>query len=568
VKEETIDRYSGDSEADALLQRQAAMEFSRALRRGESAAVSGKPELAVGWCRYAASLAWAANPGFFYSHEIEQLLAEIGRKHLGAGSSQPSTPGLPRRFLHVMSSAFETGGSTPALSRWIETCAQHAPSELHSILISMQNDMPVPACLSDAARRTGGTIIELPSGLSWLQAAAQIRSRSLEFDAVVLNIYPNDPLPNLALHDQPRPVLFFRHSEHAFNLGLDVARVLADLRSVGNEMSVRFGPKAPRKVRLPLPLNDEALTPGGKVDARRKLGLPVDALIVLTIGWPYKFVPRWGYSFASVVQSLCEANSRVHIVAVGLTESEPFPGLGQSTGGRFLPVGVVEDREILELFYRAADIYLDAYPCSSLTALLDAARHGIPVQRLYNRHLCLLWGEDPGLDSVMRGASTQDEFIQTVLEWLEWPEEKRLELGSRFRKALLQDHCGASWKNKWLDPAIDAMASPGKDLPDSRTAQGEYLEFPGLGKAWREVNWPADMFVAGAILGTDRIPRSIRTSGLFRSIRPALFGAAGNGTRRQRLFMFGLLFASLMPSRIRTTMRWIWRAVFARRSSK
>ena len=80
-------------------------------------------------------------------------------------------------------------------------------------------------------------------------------------------------------------------------------------------------------------------------------------------------------------------------------------------GGRFMPVGAVEDREILELYYRAADIYLDAYPTSSLTATLDAARHGLPVQRLRNRYRCLLWCDDPALDSVMPGAATQEEFI-------------------------------------------------------------------------------------------------------------------------------------------------------------
>jgi len=191
-----------------------------------------------------------------------------------------------------MSAAFETGGLTPAVARWIETCAQHAPSESHSILISMQDQEPVPACLRSAARATDGEVTELRSGLSWLQAAAEMRAKSLEFDAIILHIYPNDPLPNLAFFDQPRPVLFFRHSGHAFNLGLDVARVWAEIHPVGLEWSAQFCAKDTRLVMLPLPLIDEGLALCDKADARRKLGLPMDALIVLIIGWPYKFTPR------------------------------------------------------------------------------------------------------------------------------------------------------------------------------------------------------------------------------------------------------------------------------------
>ena len=125
-----------------------------------------------------------------------------------------------------------------------------------------------------------------------------MRAKSLEFDVIVLHIYPNDPLPNVAYFDQPRPTLFFRHSGHAFNLGLDVAHVYADIHPVGHEMSVQFCANEARKVMLPLPLVDEGLTLGYKAGARTKLGLPLDASIVLTIGWPYKFFPALGVQFS------------------------------------------------------------------------------------------------------------------------------------------------------------------------------------------------------------------------------------------------------------------------------
>jgi len=547
---------------EAPLQHQVAKEFSRALRRARKAATTSNPELAVEWCRYAATLAWEVNPGFFYCHEMEQLLAEIGRRYLRGSASAPSPcPGGPRHFLHLISpnTAYDVGGSSRAVSRWIEICAEHAPSEHHSILLTRLRDDPIPTWLVDSVCKSGGDLIAIPSGLSWLQAAAELRSRSIGFDAVILHIHPNDLLPNLAFFDWAHPVLYFRHSDHLFNPGLDLARVIADIRPVGRAMSVHFCAKAPRKVMLPLPLLDEALTSCDKADTRRKLGLPVDALVILTIGWPHKFIPIDGYNFSEVVQSLCKANSRVRIVAVGSRESELFPGLKQAMGGRFLPVGAVEDREILELYYRAADIYLDAYPTSSLTATLDAARHGLPVQRLRNRYRCLLWCDDPALDSVMPGAATQEEFIRTVLEWMEWPEEKRQQLGSRFREAVLRDHCGASWKSRWLDPAVNALMLPAGAPTELEptSPQRDESSFPGLGIAGPESDWPAGMFIAGTILDTGRVPWPIRLHGMLHSIGPLFLDIADRGMTRMRLSMLTSLVAPFVPRKVRKAVGWM-----------
>jgi len=498
---------------------------------------------------------------------MEHLLAEIGRRYLRGPASTPSPcPGGPRRFLHVISpdTAYETGGTSRAVSRWIEICAQHAPSEHHSILLTRLRDKPIPTWLGDSARKTGGDLIALPSGLSWLQAAADLRFRSIGFDAVVLHIHPNDLLPSLAFYDRPRPVLYFRHSDHLFNLGLDLAQVVADIRPVGHEMSVHCCAKAPRKVMLPLPLVDEELAPCDKAEARRKLGLPADAFVFLTIGWPYKFTPIDGYNFSEVVRSLCASNTRVSVIAIGPSESTPFPGLGQSMAGRFLPVGSVKDREILELYYRATDIYLDAYPSSSLTGVLDAARHGLPVQRLYNRSQCLMWGNDVGLDSVMLGASTQEEFIRTSLEWMEWPEEKRQELGARFREAVLRDHCGASWKSRWLDPAVKALMLPAATSAElePKDSQRNEASFPGLGIAVSEYDWPSDMFVAATINDDGSLPRPIRISGVLHSIWPLLIHAPDDRTGQRRLSMFTSLVSSCMPDQVRTAIRWMRRAIF------
>jgi hypothetical protein len=428
----------------------------------------------------------------------------------------------------------------------------------------MQKYDPLPAWLSQSAQKTGGKLITFPPEMTWLQVAAEIRSKSLEFDVVVLHAHPNDPSPNLAFYDRPRPVLFFRHADHVFNLGIDVARAVADFRPVGHEMSVHFCATAPRKIMLPLPLLDEELAHCNKLEARKKLGLPDDSLIALTIGSAARFTPMREYYFPAVVQSLCEENDRVLIIAVGISDSDPFPGLRESVEGRFLAVGSIQDREILELYYCAADVYMDSYPNGSLTAVLDAARHGLPVQRLRNPYRCLMWSDDLALDSVMRGASTQEEFVAGVLEWLAWTEEKRSKLGGRFRDAVLRDHSGASWKRNWLDPGLASLTLPGGGPSDSTpdNVQRDEASFPGLGIASPEKDWPPSMFVAGTILADVSMPRPIRISGFFHSIKPLLFHPSGDGTTRRRFMMMRALALSCLPMWIRIPARKIRSAIF------
>jgi hypothetical protein len=561
TQEQANPEYSRLLRRTLKLQHEGSREFCRALACARKE-VANNPELAVNWCRYGATVAMLSNPGFFYSHEMERFLGEIGQRYGAPVTGLPDSMGPPKRFLHLTTTTSAMGGHTRAISRWIETCAELAPSEHHSILISRQRDEPVPDWITSSAQRGGGELIQLPSTVSWLQAAAEVRAKAAEFDVIVLHTEPNDPLPNLAFYDQPRPVLFFNHTDHVFSLGTDVARVIADIRTVGHDLSVRYRSPAPRKVLLPLPLLDDGHASCSKEEARKKLGLPIDAPVALTIGEPYKFSDFLGYSFPALVQSLCAGNSRLLIVGIGISEFEPFPELKKLTEGRFMPLGFIMDREILELYYRAADIYLDSFPCTSITAVLDAARHGLPVQRLCNPHQRLRWCDDSGLDSVMRGASTQGEFVAGALEWLSWPEEERGELGGRFREAILQEHCGASWKSKWLDPAVQALRAP-CDEPSAASQQrseGEENPFLGMAELNWGAHWPAGMFVAGAICGTNRVPLRIRVSGVLRSIRPLLFDTAEDGMVRKRLLMFRWLVASIVPKHMPSALRKMLRA--------
>lgn len=537
------------------LQREAANEFNYALARAQKALAEEQIELSLEWCRQAARIAVLSNPGFFYSRELEALLSEIGRRTLGSAAMLDVPPTESRRFLHILTVAYASGGHTRAVSRWIDTCAQTSPSERHSVLVSIPDAAGIPAWLADSVLRSGGEIHELPRDMSWQERAAEMRARSADFDALILHIHPDDPLPNIAFHDRKRPVLFYSHADHMFSLGAGIASVIADIRPAGHDLSLRFRAPQARKVIVPIPLTKEPSASVTKAEARSTLGIPAEALVVLTVGGgEFKFVPVLGYSFAAMVQSVCAADRRILFLTVGLPESKPYAELSRSTRGRFRVVGFIPDREMVELYYRAADIYLDSFPTTSLTAVLEAARQGLPVQRMHDPRQPLMGCDDPGLESVAPAARSQQEFVAGAVEWLGWPEEKRLELGRRFQAAVLQEHSGASWKHAWLDPAIRVLTLPEKESLGSKPGpriSGNDFSFLGLGRASWLAEWPVSMFVAGAVLHAGHVSSTVRRAALLRSVKPLLFDTGGDGKLRMRFRLFVRLAEPLLKARIR-----------------
>ena len=138
----------------ATLQHQAAREFARALKCAKKSAAKGKPELAVDWCRYGASIAWSSNPGFVYSHEMELLLAEIRRKTLSPVSAPAFSDGPLHRFLHVMTAAYERGGHTRAVSRSMRLA--HSMLRLSNIDLDFETRGSASASLVGSLRPKNG----------------------------------------------------------------------------------------------------------------------------------------------------------------------------------------------------------------------------------------------------------------------------------------------------------------------------------------------------------------------------------------------------------------------------
>ena len=357
---------AGDAEAIAA--------HDALVRRIERAAgAAGSAEDGAACAQAAAHVAWFNHPGRFASRDLERILGEAACELPGV----PATPAAdPRRVLHVLTEGYDTGGHTRLAWRWMLQDA----TRTHGLAVTRHR--PVPRPLLEALAARGAESIEIPGpGASLLQRAARLREIAAGYDVVLLHIHPDDPVPSLAFgggHPRP-PVVFVNHADHCFWLGREVADLVVSHREVGSKLSVeRRGVPAERTAILPLPLGSSAAAPRADRDqARRALGIEPGQVVLLTVGDAYKFGPVGGAHFLDAAESVVATHPEAVLLAVGpAADDARFADAARRTGGRVRALGTLSG---IDHLYAAADVYLESYPCSSATAVREAAAHSTPV---------------------------------------------------------------------------------------------------------------------------------------------------------------------------------------------
>jgi hypothetical protein len=112
--------------------------------------------------------------------------------------------------------------------------------------------------------------------------------------------------------------------------------------------------------------------------ARQALGVPPEAVVLLTIGSAHKYRPLPGLDFLDAAAAILRACPQAYVVAVGPRADARWRALRDSAGQRLLAVGRQLD---LAPFQAAADVYLEGFPVGSPTALLEVGLLGIPCVR-------------------------------------------------------------------------------------------------------------------------------------------------------------------------------------------
>ncbi len=437
---------------DVLLERVDALIQSR--RWGEAALAA----------QVAANHAVLWHPGRFTSPRLERQLQDLGEAAVSSPAWPERTPrpGEPLRILHVATRIHAIGGHGRMMARWIAADVENK----HSVALTRQY-RTFPAALAKGLEEVPIVRVNRAVGglLTWARRLQVLMAQS---DVMVLHVHNMDILPFLALagmRRRPR-VILLDHADHLFWLGAGFADLVVNTRRSGQELAAsRRGIEPQRGMLLPLRLDKPART-HSRSAAKAALGLPGDSIVLLTVARGTKFRDLPGMTYADSLLPVLKSNPRVRLVAVGPGGTADWSAAERAAPGQIL---MHPERPDVELFFQAADIYIDSFPFPSITSLFEAGLHGIPlVTRVAFGSGCRVMGADsPGIDEVILRASGIEDLQQTVMA-LVADEVLRNDLGLRTRASIEATNMGDGW-NRALAAVYDRVLALPPATPPAET---------------------------------------------------------------------------------------------------
>lgn len=393
----------------------------------------------------AADYAAFRHPGIFVSPQLETVLQEIGGRTMRdplLSQTGPQRDPAQQHIVHVISFARPIGGDTRYLWRWIEKDRQRS----HSVVISGAQWGELPGQLLASVALSGGTVHAIsPDITDPVQRAQALRDHSRGADLIVLHLYPEDILPLIAFarRDSFPPIIFIAHADERFWLGAAISDIFAHMRESGVRIArERSGIDADRITILPIPIIPRQRILSRK-EAKLKLGLPSDAVLLISIAREMKFRKLSGTSFVDAVMPVIERHRNVVMLVIGPESREQWETARQRTHGRLRALGGITDTA---LYYEAADIYLDSFPFSSNTSLLEAGSYGLPLVSYFphSHGSEVLGAGSPAIDEVVQRVTDLSAYVDALARLIEDP-EYRLRTGEQSRKSIINFHDGPGW---------------------------------------------------------------------------------------------------------------------------
>jgi hypothetical protein len=440
-------------------------EFERLRDRAAAAVRAGRMAQAAAWVQTAADHAWFNPGGHFADADLEAMLATIA-------AAVPTSRGRRRqpavgRVLHVVTQAYQTGGSTQFVASWVDQDV----SRRHLVCLTRQGPVPLPRKLVE---REGDqlAVSRVDGSRGLLRRAAEVRALARTSDLVLVHAHPHDVVPGLAfagVNDLP-PVVYVNHADHVFWLGTQVAGVLLNMRSSGAELAVaRRGVDPERCAVLARPLNPRGRT-ASRAEAKQRLGLDPDDVVVVTAADGSKYRPVSGPSLLDLVLPSLRAHPRAVLLAAGPRPEGEWARAAGSTGGRVRALGLLDDPFLVQ---QAADVYLDSFPFSSLTSLLEVGGLGTPVVT-YAGHPpgCEVFGADtPQVEDHMHRPTSPAELTATLDALLD-DADLRSTTGDAVQTSIAASHTGAGWRSG-LDRFLEEAARSAPPVAPRRVQRRE-----------------------------------------------------------------------------------------------
>lgn len=424
----------------------------------------GRFDVAALHAQAAAQFAWFNHTGVFASPALEGLLHAMSASLPPTASSAPGPPS-PRTVLHVLTQAYETGGPTQAVACWLE----QDEGRRQRLCLTRQGAGPVPAKLVSRLR-SPDELLRLDERVGGLRRRAQaLRAAGAQAEAIVLHTHPYDVLPLLAFGAGFRgpPVIYVNHGDHTFWIGNAVAQLVVHMRDSGMALAAaRRGVAAARSWIMPRPLRASARTLSREA-AKARFGVAADQVLIVTAGDAPKYRPVSGPSLLALVLPVLQAHPGAVLLAAGLAPGGEWSAAQAATGGRVRALGRRSDIDVL---HQAADIYLDPFPFSSLTAMLEAGSAGTPVltYRGHREDCAVLGADTPGIDEYLRRPG-DPATLRRELERLVAEPGWRAAVGARLRTAIVTTHDPVRWRGQaaamYARAAVGSGPAPGWAAP-------------------------------------------------------------------------------------------------------
>jgi hypothetical protein len=317
---------------------------------------------------------------FYSSYRLEKLVQTIGEKVMQPATHGPKPNSGKRRILHVASELYELGGHTPLLLKWI----QRDQDSEHAVFLTRQTEATIPAKIFAQHRVNQSVICRLSKGESLVETAQQLLNTAGGYDFLVLHIHPDDIVPLLAFaHTKPVPVYFLNHADHCFWLGASILDGLIQLREPSIELDKkRRGIDAPQFV-LTIPVNTPAIASiASKHEVLGKYGITAQqTFVLLTTSTESKFKPLLEYNYFESVIPVLDQNPQAVLLIVGIGSDKDLAIKYNHPQIKYLGYLSPEDLSSIE---NTVDIYLETFPNSSFTALLQVLMKGKPVHFMFS----------------------------------------------------------------------------------------------------------------------------------------------------------------------------------------
>jgi hypothetical protein len=196
-------------------------------------------------------------------------------------------------------------------------------------------------------------------------------------------------------------------------------------------------------MRLPTVLSPMKRTIS-RVDAKTRLNLPEDSILLVTIARAHKYVSHDGLSYPQSLLSVLQSHLNAYLLAVGPDQAGLWQEAAHATHGRVRALGTREDTA---LAYQAADVYIDSYPIVSITSLLEAGSYGTPlVSRAPDgADLSVLGADAPGLAGNLLNAHDAGEWHALIHGLLKNPVHRE-QLGAKTQHSIEALHVGEGWR--------------------------------------------------------------------------------------------------------------------------